>query len=398
MKKIRRIKAKRILTGIVVAIFLLVGIVAVANAVCLNINIKKAHSFPSAGCPSISAENISDGTWNIYSDNGLKVLQLTDIHLGGGFISVRRDAMALNAVAAIVSAEKPDFVIVTGDIAFAIPIFSGTINNKYGARLFAELMETLGVYWTASYGNHDVESYNFHSREKISEFYGTYPHCLVRDGADVDGSANQVFHIVNSDGKVTRSLYTVDSHSFVDGDFLGVMWKYDNIHENQINWYANTVKSVNKNNSDTVPSSVFTHLPLSEQRTAWFEYVDNGYKNTEDVKYFYGAAGETGITVYSGVYEDKFFETMLSLGSTNSVFFGHDHRNNFSLSYKGIRLSYSLCIDYLAYSDSHKLGAQRGCTVINIASDGSIDFNPQNYYQEKYVSFYPKEEVIMELN
>ncbi len=398
----KKLSAKKIFIPILLTIGIIIVTVAISNAVCLNFNVKKAKSFPASGCPDLSAENISDGTWNIYSDDGLKVLQLTDIHLGGGWLSFRKDAMAMNAVASVISAEKPDFVVVTGDIAYAIPIYSGTLNNKSGARIFAELMETLGVYWTASYGNHDVESYNYLNREKISEFYSQYPHCLVRDGAkNTDGSANQVFHIVNSDGNVIRSLYTVDSHSFVDGDFLGFMWKYDNIHENQIKWYSDSVKKTNEENrdyTDSVPSTVFTHVPLSEYRTAWFEYVNNGFADTEDVSYFYGTAGETGITVYSGVYEDQFFETMLELGSTDSVFCGHDHKNNFSLGYKGIRLSYSYVIDYLAYDEIYKKGDQRGCTVIEIDSDGAVDFSLQNFYQDKYVTFYPKEEVTFEFN
>ena len=34
--------------------------------------------------------------------------------------------MALNAVAAMVTAEKPDLVIVTGDIAYPVPFQAGT--------------------------------------------------------------------------------------------------------------------------------------------------------------------------------------------------------------------------------------------------------------------------------
>ena len=87
---------------------------------------------------------------------------------------------------------------------------------------------------------------------------------------------------------------------------------------------------------------------------------------------------------------------MQELGSTDSVFCGHDHLNNFSVNYKGINLTYSYSVDYLAYIGIKKLGSQRGCTVINIAPDGSIDFSAQNYYQDKYVSYYPKEEVTMQ--
>lgn len=414
-KKIKKRKtARRIFAALLAVIIIFVGITTAVSVIGLKANINKAHSFPDAGIEKIAFEHIKDGVWNIYSDRDLKVMQLTDTHFGGGWMSLKKDSMAMNAIAAMISAEKPDFVIVTGDMAYPVPFQAGTFNNKSGAKLLAELMETLGVYWTASFGNHDTEAYSFFDREEIVELYEQYPHCLVRKGAEnVDGYANQVFNIVNSDGIITRSLFTLDSHSYVDGDFFGVLWKYDNIHENQIEWYKNTVEENQNHNrmkiqesSDSnfskkylqylnVPSSVFLHVPLSEYKDAWNEYVNNSYKDTENVKYNYGIAGESGKVVYPGIYEDNFFETMLELGSTDSVFCGHDHLNNFSVNYKGIDLSYSYSIDYLAYVGIYKLGAQRGCTLIEL-SGRDISYSLQNYYQDKYTSFYEKEKVTIQ--
>ncbi len=411
MKKKKFLKVISIILAVVAVISV---VTAIANIVVVNSNIKRAKTFSAVGDNGIKFENPTDGVWNIISDNGLKVLQLTDIHIGGGWISTKKDQMALNAVAAMIKAEKPDFVIVTGDIAFPVPYIAGTLNNKSGAKIFAELMETLGVYWTVTYGNHDTEAYSYFDREEITDFYEKYPHCLMRDGAkDVDGYGNQVFNIVNSNGYITRSIYTIDSHSYVDGDYLGIMWKYDNIHDNQIEWYKNTVEA-NRNhnrmrlyssssaaalediNALNPPSSVFLHIPISEYKDAWVEYSENGYADTENVKLNYGTAGETDKIVYHGVYEDNFFETMQELGSTDSVFCGHDHLNNFSMNYKGIDLNYSYSIDYLAYSKISTLGSQRGCTAINIGENGEIDYSLENYYQDKYPSQYPKEEVTMQ--
>lgn len=401
--------------SVIFAVIAVISVVtAVANTVIVNSNVKRAKSFTPSYVNELTFENPTDGIWNIISDNGIKVLQLTDVHIGGGWMSMKKDQMALNAVAAIINAEKPDFVIVTGDIAFPIPYAAGTLNNKSGARIFAELMETLGVYWTATYGNHDTEAYSYFDREDITDFYEQYPHCLMRDGAkDVDGYGNQVFNIVKSNGVITRSLFTIDSHSYVDGDYFGIFWKYDNIHDNQIEWYKNTVESNRNHNmmklysssSATAtedinvnpPSSVFLHIPISEYKDAWYEYAENGCADTENVKLNYGTAGESGNIVYSGIYEDNFFETMQDLHSTDSVFCGHDHLNNFSLNYKGIDLNYSYSIDYLAYLDISTLGSQRGCTVINIDENGEADYYLENYYQDKYPSQYPKEEVTMQV-
>ena len=96
------------------------------------------------------------------------------------------------------------------------------------------------------------------------------------------------------------------------------------------------------------------------------------------------------------MHEDNLFETMLELGSTKAIFCGHDHDNNFSIDYKGIRFTYGMSVDYLAYPGIYKRGSQRGCTVINFSPDGSFDCSQENYYQDKYQSVYDKEEVVMQ--
>lgn len=356
---------------------------------------------------TIVPEKDENGNWTFVTDRDFKVMQLTDVHIGGGSRSRVTDKKALNAVAAMITEEKPDLVIVTGDLAYSFPGPAGTLNNKGAAKIFAELMETLGVYWTMGYGNHDTEWAAPYSREMIGEYYAgeELKYCLFTPGPeDIDGNGNQVINIKNSQGVITQSLIVIDSNSYT-GKFGG---PYDNIHENQIKWYSDTVKSLNaqnaealngvnagemkypKENFETVKSLAFFHIPLMEYETAWNEYENNGFKDTENVKYYYGVKGEN---VCDGDKEDNVFETMLALGSTQGVFAGHDHVNTFSLDYKGIRLTYGYSIDYLAYGDIDKKGDQRGCTVITVSPDGSFDCKGENYYQDKYVSKYEKEKV-----
>lgn len=410
-KKSKRKKAKKILLGLLIAVVAFFAVTTVMTVISNKANIEKAHSFAAVEYENqLQPEKDEKGFWSFTTDRDFKVLQLTDVHIGGGWLSAKKDGMAMNAVAAMVSAEKPDLVIVTGDVSYPVPFQAGTLNNKLSAKVFAELMESLGVYWTLGFGNHDTEAYSYFSREDIAELYSAeeYEHCLFEFGPEeVDGCGNQVINVKNSDGIVTQSLFVFDSHSYVDGDFLGVMWKYDNIHENQVQWYKDTLAEVNKQNneilkakgeeeSSAVKSAAFFHIPLTEQKDAWYEYVENGFKDTEDVKYHYGVAGESGKIVYSGIHEDNLFETMTELGSTQAVFCGHDHYNNFSIEYKGIRLTYGMSVDYLAYPGIYKEGSQRGCTVIEFSPDGSFDCHAESYYQEKYTSLYEKEPVEMQ--
>ncbi len=403
-KPAKKKKGLKVLAVILAVIIVFVGVTTILTVIGNKSNLNKAKSFPAADCP-LECKNVSNGVWDIVSDKELKIVQLTDVHLGGGWMSTKKDSMSLNAVAAMLSKEKPDLVIATGDIAYPVPFQAGTFNNKSGAKLFAELMETLGIYWVVSFGNHDTEAYSYYTREEITDFYtsGSYPHCLLQAGPeDVDGCGNQIFRIVNSQGIITRGLFIMDSHSYIDGDIFGIMWKYDNIHENQVSWYKDTVKAMNDENAakgvtgKTVPTSIFMHIPLTEYKDAWNEYLDNGRKDTENVKFRYGTTGEKGNGIYCGIHEDDLFETMLELGSTDSVFCGHDHLNNFSVNYKGIDLTYGMSVDYLAYPGIYKKGSQRGCTVLTIGTDGSIKWEPKNYYTDDYVSYYEKEQVEMQ--
>jgi hypothetical protein len=55
---------------------------------------------------------------------------------------------------------------------------------------------------------------------------------------------------------------------------------------------------------------------------------------------------------------------------------GHDHLNTLSITYQGIRLTYGMSIDYIAYVPTLKWKTQRGGTIIEINNDGSFDVTP----------------------
>ena len=72
-----------------------------------------------------------------------------------GIAKDRAEALSL------LDSKKPDLVIATGDIAFPVPYSAGTFNNYSGIKAFGNLMESLGVYWTVTFGNHDAECYSY---------------------------------------------------------------------------------------------------------------------------------------------------------------------------------------------------------------------------------------------
>ena len=369
-------------------------------------NYEKAESFEKV-CydDQLIPELDEDGCWTFTTDRDFKVVQLTDIHIGGGLFSLKKDAKAMNAVAAMLTAEKPDLVVLTGDMVYPVPFQAGTFNNEISTKLLITLMEKLGVYYTVCFGNHDSEAYGTHTRQQISDLWADpdLKYSLYQEGPeDVDGYGNHIIKVKNSNGLVKNAFFMLDSHDYIDGDILGIQWKYDNIHENQIQWYKDAVLSIDAKNKaidsecPMFSSLAFFHIPLEEYGMAWNEFKENNYHDTENVKYFDGWYHESDEKSYCGLYPDNMFETMLELGSTKGIFCGHDHINNASLEYKGIRLTYGMSIDYLAYTDLNKKGAQRGCTVITLSPDGKLSVSLENYYQDKYPSKYEKEEVTMQ--
>lgn len=183
--------ALKIIVSLVLIVAIVLGCLAVVNVVGVKANSKFINSIEPVSYENQLEPTLDEnGRYTFVTDDEFKILQFSDVHIGAGFMSIKKDNLALNAVAAMVTAEKPDLVIVTGDITYPVPVQAGTFNNKENAKLFASLMEQLGVYWCAALGNHDSESYAYFSRQAVGELYesGDYPHCLFRCGDEsIDG-------------------------------------------------------------------------------------------------------------------------------------------------------------------------------------------------------------------
>lgn len=388
-KQSQKTKGKKALKAILI---ILAGIAAAAAVIMITNSITCAvnTSFASKA-QRVTVENQivpteQDGSYVFTTDKEFKILQLTDIHIGGGFMSFAKDRMAMNSIKKLVNDSKPDLVIFTGDMTF--PVFkAGTLNNLRPAKELLTLMDSLGVYWTAVPGNHDVEAYNLYSYDKWADLYESedYKYCLFGRGEpSVDGYGNQIIDIKNSRGEITQSLVLFDSNSYpADNKFKNELnGIYDNIHENQLDWYKAEIGKRSKNGK-TVSSLCFFHIPLEEYKTAWEEYKKNNYKDTDTVKILFGKNGEKNEEICCPEKSDNVFETFLELKSTKAVFCGHDHLNNFCADYKGIKLVYGLSIDYLAYANIANKNEQRGGTVITTNPDSSFAVSQLHYEQTK---------------
>lgn len=400
-------KGKKVLLIAVLVVALIAAVVAGLNVLSVQKLLYQGSTYAKVEFENqLTPEKDENGNWYFTTDGDFKVMHLTDIHIGGGFLSKDVDEKALNAVATMVIKEKPDLVIATGDIAFPVPFDAGTFNNYSGAKAFANLMERLGVYWDVTFGNHDAEAYSYFDREALGKFYENedYKYCLFQSGPeDVDGYGNHTIEVKNSKGVITQAIILIDSQAYVKDNIIeSIKGTYDNIHPNQVEWYEKEILRMNAENEklgeeETVKSLAFFHIPLVEMLEGWTEFADNGYKDTENFKFVDGIMGEGGKLVYCGLGEDNMFEKMLELDSTKAMFNGHDHLNSTTFEYKGIQFSYGYSIDYFAYSGIDKLGSQRGCTMITCKPDTTFTIDKYNYYSDRYdMEGFQREDVTMQ--
>ena len=131
-----------ILLGVVAAVVLLTVLV---NGILALLQLRYVAGIAPVQYKNQLQPQPLDGRWVFTTDRDFRVMQLTDVHIGGGWMSFFKDRRAIDCVVRMVTAEQPDLVAVTGDIAYPVPFQSGTFNNKTAARLFGRVMQNLGV-------------------------------------------------------------------------------------------------------------------------------------------------------------------------------------------------------------------------------------------------------------
>lgn len=321
----------------------------------------------------LTASADDDGYYSFTKKRGVdfKILQLTDLHYGGSIFTVKKDTYCKNLIIKIVEQAKPDLIIVTGDMVFPIPFIGGTINNLKATEDIVKLFDSFGIPWTVVYGNHDVEPIALYRKSKLSDCYENGEYSLFQRGKkELSGEGNSIIKIKNEDGSINNAIVLLDSNMYVANGLASFYSGFDNIHDDQIEWYKEEIAKL-KQNGKLPDSLAFFHIPVNEFKEAWKKYTRNG--GDSEVKWFMGEVGETND--YFGVpkFKGRFFEEMVNFGSCKGMFMGHDHLNTVSLEYKGIRLTYGMSVDYLAYRNIMKWSSQRGGTIISIKDDSGFD-------------------------
>lgn len=241
-----------------------------------------------------------------------KIVQITDLHYKLG---VKASEQGLACVREMVETEKPDLVVVTGDIIYSAPADS---TLSVVLKTFAQL----GVPFCMTFGNHDYD-FKTPAVALYNQMQKT-PNCVmpVLQGKNTDYS----LPILSSNGKRTAAvLYCIDTHN---KPAIGGIGGYQWISHNQITWYRQrSMVYKQKNGGRPVPSLAFLHIPLPE-----FNYATD---NTQCPMY-----GSRLEKAYSPSINSGMFASIKEMGDIMGVFCGHDHDNDYAVSYFNVLLAH----------------------------------------------------------
>ncbi len=316
----------------------------------------------------IVSESEDSVTVKKMSDGDFKVMMFTDTHLNG---KKEKDNMTVTYLVNNIIEQKPDLVIFGGD-----NVSSGF--NKKRTIEFAELMESIGIYWAAVLGNHEGDGLFAVSREENVEIFSSHEYCLMKNGKDdVDGNGNYTINILNSDDTLKEVFFFMDTGSYMTKESkaeYGVTQGgevYDGVKTSQVEWYKAKHDAITDEYGNFKSITVVHIPPYQVER----EYTE------EDFLY-----GEKREGVCESGFDSGLVDAMIEKGSAQAVYFGHDHVNDFGVMYDNILFSYIQPSGYGVYNMESKFDAPenewiQGCTILNIEPNG--EFSAESIYNHK---------------
>lgn len=341
------------------------------------------ETYIPANVSIIKEDKYGNSAIKVNENRDIKILQLTDTHVGNGSLSVKKDKKAINAICKLIENARPDLILITGDVVYPMRIFSGTSDNLSALKVVANVIEQYKTPWSICFGNHDVEWNSDHTKSELCEYLESdeLKYCLFKSGPeDLEGMGNHIIDVYNYDDSFSSALFLIDNAEYKHGIQPS---GYNPISDNTTNWYKQSIENISNSEGFLINSFAYFHVPLKEYDIAWKLYRDGN----PSVKYLFGWANEPNESVGTPDETGNFFNTAVEIGSTKAMFCGHHHLNDFGVEYLGIQLVCSKSIDYLAYlvQGIASKTEQRGSTTLIIKGKNSEMEKDFDIYQTKLV-------------
>lgn len=275
-----------------------------------------------------------------FKNNTFKIVQFTDTHFGN-LPHHEDDIRTFNLIDKILTDEKPDLIVHTGDIMWS----DGVKNSDKVFQIVMEYFDKYDIPLAITFGNHDSEEGI--SRSELRDIYektiSKKPE--KKDSFIIDDKENYVIPL-SENGEDIAYLYFIDSGA---EDRFGY-GTYEWVLPEQVEWFRHTADK-NKKNDGIKRGIIFQHIPIPEY-----------WQSKENI--LYGVQEETNEAISAPKINTGLFANMLLNGEIWGMLVGHDHENNFDSELFGIHLAFANSSGYQAYGDVAK-----GATVIEITKD-----------------------------
>lgn len=239
-----------------------------------------------------------------------KLVQFTDVHYKPE--RAAESKAALDCIAQVVDAEKPDLVLFTGDVIYGGPAAEAM-------RTVLQQVADRKIPFAVVLGNHDDEQDM--KRPDLYRLISSMPYNL--QSAD---TPDFVLPVRASSGTGDAALlYLIDSHAY---SRLSDVKGYDWIRSEQIGWYREQSKAyAAKHDGKPLPALAFFHIPLPEYHQA--------VQSEQSV-----LRGTRMEEVCSPVLNSGFFTAIKERGDIMGCFVGHDHDNDYAVMWHNVLLAY----------------------------------------------------------
>ena len=242
---------------------------------------------------------------------------------------------------------KPDLVTISGDLAWC--------GDKEALELMASSLDRFGVPYAVVWGNHDQDG-GTDNLPAAEELLWKHPLFTYETGPRELGFGNYVI-LIKEDDKIVSSLIMMDSHDHAHyynekGEEVFAWGKtpaWGKLYPEQIEWYKEQVKELKA--MGCYDSTIIMHIPCYAYRDA-FAAAHNSENGARTIEESYDSQH------WNEGYEDSFgllmegicsypadegvFDAILECDHTKNVIVGHDHKNCFSIKYKGVRLTFTV--------------------------------------------------------
>ena len=363
-----------------------------ANLIHLNENAYKVTNYTvNSGAASSTvrfkltsttkASDLVDFTIEIPSDREMRILQITDTQIidssqmrssdrlpasmAKDWSPANVDKLCFNYVTELIESEQPDLILVTGDIIYGEFDDNGTIWTR-----IVDFLDSFGIPWAPIFGNHDNESVKGVDWQCAQ--LEAAENCLFKRG-DLSGNGNYSIGLTDSTGKIKRVIYMMDTKGCI-----GAV-ETTGIAQDQINWFKGISTAIGNAYGEEVPAFACYHIASSDFRTAYtskYGYAEIDENFNLDLTGVDGDFGRKNENVCDFGYS---IASDLLAANVDGVFIGHDHLNNYSILYGGIRYTYGLKTGAYDMYNPETLGG----TLISVTANGQFDVSHKYLNQQE---------------